>query len=285
MIAMTAPAPWRDNARRFSPLKATTLGLMFVPGAWMLAMCAGGGFGRTLWASLIYYTGIWAIWGLLACLAITPLSRVLRSPRLVQLRRMLGLGALAYTLLHVLAYFALREFDFPVMLQELLRRGSIEIATLSTLGLCAMGATSTDSAVRRMGAQRWKRLQRTVYVLAPLGLLHFLLSPLAVGPLPFAMAGMMFWLLGWRVAVRFAPVTRPWPLFMLAIASTSFACLFELLWLDYYQRLSPLLIARANFELDLGLSATWTVLIAAVILVALAAWRSNPPAHRATQEL
>lgn len=236
-------------------------------------MATGGGFAHSVLPSLIYFSGIWALWALLACLAVTPLSQIGVWRSLVWVRRMLGVGALVYTLLHVVAYVAIRHADWATIAGEIVGRWSIAWATLSTLGLCVLGLTSTDGAVRRIGGRRWKRLQRTVYVWAPLGLLHFLLSPLAVGPLPFTMFGCLLWLLAWRVLAATSRQSRrahsiP-ALLGLSLVVAALTAVFEIVWLDWVHDLPPALIARANFELDLGLSATWTVLL---IGVALTIW-------------
>ena len=270
-------APWRDPRQRFSAFKLGVLIALALPGAWTLGMALGGGFEDTLLPSLIYYSGVWSLWALLACLAVTPLARLADWCRLVWVRRMLGVGALIYALLHVAAYAAIRRGDLLVMLGEILGRWSIALATLATLGLLALGLTSTDGSVRRLGARRWKALQRSVFLWAPLALLHFLLSPLAVGPLPFTMFGCLLWLLVWRLlaarAALGAQASRT--LLLLALAAALLTAGFEIVWLQRVQDLPPALIARANFELDLGLSAMWSVLLIGLAVLAAARWRAR----------
>ena len=227
----------------------------------MAWMSASGGFIHSLLPSLIYFSGIWAIWGMLLSLAVTPLRTSTGWSKLIYIRRMLGLSALTYTVLHVVVYLVLRELDAMSIFKELFGRWSLILATASTVGLCALGMTSTDSAVRRLGGKMWKQLQSLVYLLTLLAIFHFLLSPLAVGPLPFLMIGIFFWLMAWRLMAYFGVIKRSAALTLLALASALFTFIFELLWLDLYQHLSPKMIAISNFELDLGLSATWQVLI------------------------
>lgn len=274
-------APWRDPRGQFSSFKLTVLLGLVSPGLWTGAMAVSGGFVHAVLPSLIYYTGIWALWALVACLAVTPLSRIGAWRSLAWVRRMLGVGALVYTLLHVVAYVAIRRADVLAIFDEIVGRWSIAWATLSTLGLCALGLTSTDGAVRRMGGRRWKRLQRTVYLWAPLGLLHFLLSPLAVGPLPFILFGCLAWLLAWRALPLFAREQAHAPsikaLVFLSLGVAGLTAGFEIVWLEQVHALPPALIARANFELDLGLSALWTVLLLGLSVVVCALWRSNRP--------
>src|SRR5271155_802629 len=57
---------------------------------------------------LTHFTGDWALWLLLACLATTPLRRLnAKLSWLVQLRRMVGLYAFFYATLHLLIYVLL----------------------------------------------------------------------------------------------------------------------------------------------------------------------------------
>jgi methionine sulfoxide reductase heme-binding subunit len=45
-------------------------------------------------------------------------------------------------------------------------RFSLIVALLATIGLIALGATSLDAAVARMGAKGWKRLHNIIYACA-----------------------------------------------------------------------------------------------------------------------
>jgi DMSO/TMAO reductase YedYZ heme-binding membrane subunit len=80
-------------------------------------------------------------------------------------------------------------------------RVSLILALVSTLGMAALGATSLDAAVRRMGAKGWQRLHNTIYVIAGLAVIHYLLSP-DIYPEQFLMSGIFFWLVGWRMLNR-----------------------------------------------------------------------------------
>jgi sulfoxide reductase heme-binding subunit YedZ len=238
----------------------------------MGAMVATGEFTHSLLPSLVYYSGIWSIWGLLACLAITPMSQTLRWRELVYVRRMLGLSGLAYALVHVVVYVFLRKFDWLMMGRDMFGRWSLIWAILSTVGLCMLGATSTDGALKAMGGRGWKRLQRWVYWLVPLGVLHFLLSPLAVGPLPFFMSGVLLWLLAWRWWGRSRGSLAPKGLALLTLASAACTLVFELVWLKVYQDLSPAMIAWSNLELDMGLSAAWSVFLSGGTFTGVVVW-------------
>ena len=93
--------PWRDRHGRFLPLKAVVLAAGFIPGAVLAFWWANGMLGGRPVTEVIHGTGDWAIRYLLISLAITPAARVLNWPRLLLVRRIVGLTALAYALTHL----------------------------------------------------------------------------------------------------------------------------------------------------------------------------------------
>src|SRR5262249_59585370 len=89
-------------------------------------------------------------------------------------------------------------WNFAFIANEMATRLSLIVATASTVGLIALGATSVDAAVRWMGAKGWQRLHSAVYITAALAILHYLLSP-GLFPDQFMLCGLFFWLMTWRV--------------------------------------------------------------------------------------
>jgi sulfoxide reductase heme-binding subunit YedZ len=262
--------PWQDRKRGFSWLKACTFTLMFAPAIWILHQVATEEFGPVPLGGMTYWSGVWATAILLLALAITPASTILRWGRLIIVRRMVGVTALAYSVTHIIIYFALRFWNFGFIAHEMVTRLSLMVATLSTIGLIALGATSLDAAVSRMGAKGWKRLHNTVYVFTALALLHYLLSP-GVFPEQYLMSGMFLWLMVWRVLSRRGRGADATALAMLAMASCLFTAFFEAGWTWAYHDYEPSWTLRNNFSLELGLSPAWQVL-ALGLLIAVAAF-------------
>src|SRR3984893_6230263 len=64
---------------------------------------------------LTYWSGVWATAVLLMALAVTPAATILRWPALIDVRRMVGVTALVYTIAHMVIYFALRNWDFALI--------------------------------------------------------------------------------------------------------------------------------------------------------------------------
>jgi len=267
--------PWQDRKHGFSWLKAGTFALMFAPAIWLVHQAATGEFGPAPVGGLTYWSGVWATAILLLALAITPASSIFRWRQLIIVRRMIGVTALAYTIAHIVIYFDLRFWNFGVIGKEMATRLSLIVATLSTIGLIALGATSLDAAVRRMGAKGWDRLHNTVYVLTALALAHYLLSP-GIFPDQFLMSGMFFWLMVWRVLKRHKLGTDAGALTMLALASCLFTALLEAGWIWAYHGYKPSEILSIYFTLILGIPPAWQILALGLLIVLAAASRRAP---------
>ncbi len=170
--------PWQDRNRRFSWLKATTLALMLLPAIRSAYLVGIGDYGVLAVAlgGLTYWSGVWATVVMLMALAVTPAVTIFRWPALIDVRRMIGVTALVYTIAHMVIYFALRRWDFAFIANDMMTRLTLILAMLSTFGLIVLGATSVDAAVRYMGAKNWQRLHTTNYVISGLAILHVALG-------------------------------------------------------------------------------------------------------------
>jgi sulfoxide reductase heme-binding subunit YedZ len=123
---------------------------------------------------ITHRTGDWALRFLLITLAVTPLKRLSGQAWLLRLRRMLGLYAFFYALLHFLTYLWLdQQFLFSEILVDIGKRPYITVGFSAFVLLIPLAVTSNRYAMRRLG-RRWQRLHRSVYVIAVLGVLHYL---------------------------------------------------------------------------------------------------------------
>jgi len=264
--------PWQDRNRRFSSLKAGTFALMFAPAVSLIYDLATGEFGPVPLGGLTYWSGLWATALLLLALAVTPAMTILRWRRLILVRRMVGVAALAYTIAHLFIYFALRLWNFSFIANEMATRLSLIVATASTIGLIALGATSLDAAIRRMGAKGWQRLHNAVYAVTALALLHYLLSP-GIFPDQFLLAGIFFWLMAWRMLERRGRGSHAMALALLAVASCLFTALLEISCLWAFRGYKVSEIFNIYFTLALGIPPVWTILTAGLVTALAAAWR------------
>ena len=261
--------PWQDRDRSFSWLKAGTFALMFAPPIWLVQQVATGEFGPVPLGGMTYWSGLWATALLLAALAVTPAQKILGWRQLIIVRRMIGVTALAYALGHIVIYFALRFWNFANIAHEMATRLSLIIATVATIGLIALGATSLDAAIARMGATGWKRLHATIYLIAALALIHYLLSP-DTYPEQFLLTGMFVWLMAWRALDRRGHGTDPRVLAALAVGSALFTALFEPLWVWAIHGYEPLDTLRNDLTLDLGVPPAWKILGLGLLIAAAA---------------
>jgi methionine sulfoxide reductase heme-binding subunit len=119
-------------------------------------------------------SGDWVLRFLCLTLAVTPLRRISGWTALARFRRMLGLFAFFYGVLHFLCYAWLdMGFDVAATLRDIPKRPFVLAGTLALLLMLPLATTSFDRAVKALGARRWRQLHRLVYVVVLLGLLHF----------------------------------------------------------------------------------------------------------------
>jgi len=158
-------------------------------------------------------TGSWTLYFLCIALAVTPLRRLSGWNWLLKLRRMMGLYAFFYALLHFTTFLWFDHFfDVQEMLKDVAKRPFITVGFTAFVLLVPLAVTSTNGMVRRMGGKRWQMLHKLVYVIAPLGILHFwwmragkhdFNKPILFGLIVLALLGMRAW---WARAGK--PVTR-----------------------------------------------------------------------------
>lgn len=143
--------------------------------------------------------GQWGLRFLVITLAITPLRDWFNAAWLIQLRRMLGLYAFFYVLMHFLTWLILDQgIYWSGILEDIAKRPFITIGFLALLMLIPLAITSTNGMMRRLG-RRWKTLHRLVYVITLLGIWHYWWQVKADIREPLIYLSITVVLLGWRV--------------------------------------------------------------------------------------
>ncbi|HVC60315.1 MAG TPA: ferric reductase-like transmembrane domain-containing protein [Acetobacteraceae bacterium] len=243
--------PWRDRRGKFLPLKAIVLAAVCVPGLLAAFWWWHGDLGGRPVIGVIHETGLWAIRFLLIALAVTPLRAALNWGKLLLLRRMLGLTALAYGVAHFSLYIVDQNGNLLVVAGEIIHRFYLTIGFTVLLGLAALGATSTDAAIRRMG-RWWKRLHRLGYLLAVLALLHYFIQSKANVSEPVFVAGLYVWLMLWRaLPTSWQRAVAIYP--ALALLSGAAAAGIEFAWYGLATHINPWRVLAANETLRFGL--------------------------------
>lgn len=152
--------------------------------------------------ALIRSTGDWALRGLCVALAVTPLRQLSGWNALARFRRLLGLFAFFYVLLHVSSYAWLdMGWNLQALWADVLQRPFIWVGALAALVLLLLAVTSPKAAVRALGGRRWQRVHRGVHLAAWLALLHFFWMRTAKNNLQevWVYVGVVALLQAWRV--------------------------------------------------------------------------------------
>jgi methionine sulfoxide reductase heme-binding subunit len=263
--------PWRDRHGRFLPLNAAVLAAGFIPGAVLAFWWARGMLGGRPVIEVIHGTGDWAIRFLLVSLAITPAARVLNWPRLLLVRRIVGLTTLAYAFAHLTLYAVDQNYNLVVVGLEIIRRFYLTIGFVVLLGLGLLGMTSTNGWMQRLG-RKWKILHRAIYVLAVIALLHYFIQSKSNVSEPVFFSGLFVWLMLWRGL----PMT--WQRSVVAqlalgVVAACAAAGVEFAWYAVATGINPWRVLAASETIRFGLRPAHYVALMGLAVVVLAALR------------
>jgi sulfoxide reductase heme-binding subunit YedZ len=187
-----------------------------VPAFQLVQMYRSGALG--LMADPVNYithqTGYWALFLLMASLAVTPVRRLhAKLANLIRFRRLLGLYAFFYATLHLSTYvFLFSGYDvptawaglraghlgvlvdqwklvWPTVLDDLKKRRFIQVGLFAWFLLFLLAVTSPAFILRWMGGKNWRLLHSAVYVAAMAGCIHYwwLVKKGVRAPLPFTL--------------------------------------------------------------------------------------------------
>ena len=180
---------------------AVPLGLLFVD-VWREFQLPGSGLGPDPGEAMVHHLGTWGLRVLLLTLAVSPASRLLKRPQLVRYRRMVGLWAFTYLLLHFVSYLGiLAGFALQTLTEDIYKRPYITVGFLALLLLVPLAITSTRGWQRRLG-RRWKTLHRLVYPAAIAAWTHLLWLSKGGFMDPFVYGLILVLLFGERIVFR-----------------------------------------------------------------------------------
>jgi sulfoxide reductase heme-binding subunit YedZ len=157
-------------------------------------------------------TGMLTLVFLMLTIAVTPVRKITGLNWLIKFRRMLGLYAFFYGVLHLLTYVWFdRFFNFVSIAGDIKQRPFIAIGMTAFFLMLPLALTSTSKMVRRLGAKRWNRLHKLVYVAAIGGVVHYWLLVKSDTRLPLTFGFVLALLLGHRLFVKYYPPENPRP--------------------------------------------------------------------------
>ena len=166
VLARKSPIPW---------LKPAVLTGSLVPIAAILERAWRDDLGPDPIAQALNQLGLIALVFLIAALVCSPLKAMFGWTWPMRIRRMLGLLAFFYALLHVTTYTVLDQgLDWHAIVDDIVKRKFIFFGFSTFVLLIPLAATSTNSALRRLGYVRWKQLHRLAYLAPALAVLHFI---------------------------------------------------------------------------------------------------------------
>jgi sulfoxide reductase heme-binding subunit YedZ len=257
--------PWNDRAGKLSAIKIAALIAAFIPLVLIVTGYKTNILGPRPITQAIHETGDWAIRFFLISLAVTPLRNITRWSKLVLIRRILGLTALAYAALHFSLYIIDQNFNLLRVASEIWLRIYLFVGFITLLGLTALGVTSTDAMIRRMG-KNWNRLHRLAYPLAAFGVLHFFMQSKADVTEATLMAGFLITLLLYRSAhARDFKLSSVWTLIGIAVLAALGTALTEYAWFALTTKIPPTRVLFANLSFSYSIRPMWWVLGAALV--------------------
>ena len=288
---LTPYLPWLDRAGRVSAFKMLVLALLFLPGVYVAWQLATHAYARP-YILANHDLGLWAIRLLFVTLAITPFRQSLGLPKLIVVRRMIGVAAFCYAVAHFLFYALDQSLRIWVVAREIALRYYLTIGFIVLLTLVALAITSTDGMVRRLGGKKWAALHRLIYGAGALAVVHFFIQAKADVTEPFIMGGMFLWLMAWRVLARRGLLQRGAAsivlLAVLAVAAAGASAGAEALYYHFKIGVDLTRVLATNWSVGIGLRPAWVV-GAGGLAVALAAafrplWTRHSPSRRTVGE-
>ena len=123
---------------------------------------------------ITHHTGEWTLLFLIFTLAMSPLKQITNMSIWISVRRMLGLFAFFYASLHMLTYVGLDyRFDMNEISKDILTKRFIFVGFAAWLLLVPLALTSSKKMMSVL-KQYWKKLHRLIYLIALLGVTHFI---------------------------------------------------------------------------------------------------------------
>ncbi len=161
-----------------------------------------GSLGANPVEELLDRFGNWALRFIMLALAVTPLRRITGIQEIGRFRRMIGLFAFFYVLMHFLVWLVLDQgMLMSAIVEDIATRPFITIGMAALVLLTAMAATSFAAARRSMG-RRWQQLHNSVYLVGVLGVWHYWWQVKADIAEPLVYALILTLLLGYRIYRR-----------------------------------------------------------------------------------
>ena len=171
-----------------------------VPIGWIYYLGLTGQLGADPVKKIEHQVGLWALWLLIAGLAVSPCAKLLNI-KMIKFRRAIGLLGFFYVFVHLLTWLLLDVQILSQVWADIVKRPYITIGMVAFLLMIPLAATSNNWSVRILGAATWKRLHRLTYAVALLGGLHFVMLAKGFQLEPLIYLAVILALIGLRLTV------------------------------------------------------------------------------------
>ena len=276
MIALKAP--WNERNGKLSAIKLAVFIGLFVPAVWIVYQYEAGLLEPKPLTEALHRFGDWGVRFILLSLLITPLRRIAQWPKLINLRRMVGVAAFGYALVHFTLYIVDQKFDLLHVGAEIALRFYLTIGFTALLGLGALAATSTDSMIKKLGAARWNKLHKLVYWIAALTIFHYYLQTKADVSQPVLMMGLYFILMIHRQLQKRTPLPAWAVVAGAAFLAPLLTALLEGVWYAIVRHVNFWMVLSANIDPDSDWRPAAFVLFAGLALIGVHISRNWSPA-------
>ena len=152
-------------------------------------------------------------------------------------------------------------------MSEVVYRFYLGIGMIALIFLLILAATSGEKKVRTLGAEDWNKIHKLIYLIVPIGILHFFLKAKVEISLPILLTGCYLWLMGWRVLhSRHLDTTAG--LVGLSLTAAGLTLLTEVVWLSLKAGIPAREILDQSLDFDYEIKSFWIVLAAGFVLCA-----------------
>ena len=277
----------REKSGRWSPEKIVAFVGSCVPALWLAWRAWNGELNPARPINeAIHSTGNYAVWLIVLSLCVTPARRLFMAPKLINMRRTLGVAAFCYAMLHLFLYVMQEKYNLAKVVSEIVLRIYLTIGFVALIGLIALAITSTDGMIRRLGP-RWNTLHKLIYPIAILGIIHFMMQTKLDITEAVMVGGFLIWLLGYRLLQRYAGgvgYIRQIVLTLIAATLTAFA---EAAWYGVTTGVMWWRVFSANLDWEGVTSdlmfrpAHWVLIVGFAVTLASFLWSLRPQGAKA----
>ncbi len=171
-----------------------------LPLAWIVWRAVTGDLGANPIEAVNRFLGDWALRMLLLALAVTPLAKMTGVSVVMRFRRMTGLFAFCYAILHFTNYIVFDQaLNWADIWTDIIKRKFITVGVVTFLILTPLALTSTKGMIKRLGGKRWVKLHRLVYLAGIGAVVHYTMMVKADLMQPVIHATILIILLTYRV--------------------------------------------------------------------------------------